>query len=158
MWARQCGVVLSEGTVDYQEFVGRAIVAGSTDNGVFAARVMWGTLGEVINQLRTARPDGSCLRDLQVLQGTFGCLRFVYLQRHDQLAQAVSWSRAEQTGVWYETVIRPARPEAFSPIWTSKTLAVHSSKYVIDGSPTGSTPSGWIDTGPAHSCLIESGE
>src|SRR5262249_14180052 len=28
--------------------------------------------------------------------------RFIYLYREDALAQAVSWSRAEQTNVWYE--------------------------------------------------------
>jgi LPS sulfotransferase NodH len=104
MWARQWGIAMSNGTVDYQAFVGRAIIAGSTDNGVFAARLMWGTLPEIINQLRTARPDGSRLGDLQVLRETFGPLRFVYLQRRDRLAQAVSWSRAEQTDVWYQAL------------------------------------------------------
>jgi len=34
-----------------------ALAAGRTDNGVFAARIVWGTLDEVIGKLATVYPD-----------------------------------------------------------------------------------------------------
>jgi len=84
---------------DYIEFVHGARQRGSTENGVFGARVMWGTLAEVVGKLC---PSFSGSRsDLGVLQSVFGDIRFVYLWRDDVVAQAVSWARAEQTNVWH---------------------------------------------------------
>jgi trehalose 2-sulfotransferase len=39
-----------------------------------------------------------------VLGQVFGDIRIVYLWREDVVAQAVSWARAEQTDIWYETI------------------------------------------------------
>ena len=87
---------------EYVDFVRRARDQGSTANGVFAARVMWGTLDEVVDRLRPSLgAAGHAARDLDVLRAAFGDLRFVHLWREDVLAQAVSWARAEQTGVWH---------------------------------------------------------
>ena len=53
-----------------------------------------GKLGLIYSEL-----DGAAL---DLLNRAFGQIRFVYLQREDVLAQAVSWLRAEQTNVWHE--------------------------------------------------------
>ena len=37
-----------------------------------------------------------------MLESAMGPLRFVHLQRHDVLGQAVSWARAEQSGYWQQ--------------------------------------------------------
>jgi LPS sulfotransferase NodH len=101
-WATAWGVADERGDVDFGEFVRRARLVGATDNGVFACRVMWGTLEEVIDRLRAT---SSCDRDdLDILRRTFGEVRFVYLFREDVLAQAVSWARAEQTDVWHASI------------------------------------------------------
>jgi LPS sulfotransferase NodH len=92
----------SDGTPLYAEFVRAAKAAGTTDNGVFGARIMWGTMDEVVLRLRTIYPAREG-RDLELLTSAFGNLRFVYLRRLDTLAQAVSWCRAEQTDVWHKT-------------------------------------------------------
>ncbi len=51
------------------------------------------------------------------LHRAFGATRFIYLCRDDVLAQAVSWLRAGQTGVWFQTIQpkrqRPARAPHF---------------------------------------------
>jgi LPS sulfotransferase NodH len=97
--------------LSYGEFVTAAVAAGRTDNGVFAARVMWGTLDEIVDGLGSVYPalDG---HDLELLQRAFGGLRFVYLRRHDVVAQAVSWFRAEKTDVWHRTDdVGPPTPE-----------------------------------------------
>lgn len=97
-WAARFGVpVTFDGSFDYRTFAAGAAQAGSTPNGVFAARIMWGTMHLVVDGLR---PDGTAETDLDVLADTFGPLRMVHLHRDDVVAQAVSWARAEQTGYW----------------------------------------------------------
>jgi LPS sulfotransferase NodH len=85
---------------DYADFVRAAVATGTTDNGVFGAKLMWGTLDEVVAKLTPGYPDLAG-HDLELLNRAFGRIRFVYLRRADVLAQAVSWLRAEQTNAWY---------------------------------------------------------
>jgi LPS sulfotransferase NodH len=81
LWAARWGLPAGFGRADY---VRAARAAGSTPNGVFGAKLMWGALDEV-----------------DPLDEAFGTTRFVHLERDDVVAQAVSWLRAEQTGVWF---------------------------------------------------------
>jgi LPS sulfotransferase NodH len=106
-----CGLVDSTGVAghpeswfrqpDEREWAARWGIT-STANGVFAARIMWGTMDEVVANLAAVYPNcaGS---DAGLLSAAFGRIRFVYLRRGDVVAQAVSLLRAEQTGVWFET-------------------------------------------------------
>jgi trehalose 2-sulfotransferase len=112
-WASRWGIVTSrDGGFSYADYVRAALAEGRTANGVFAARIMWGTLDEVVSNLAVIYPDSSSA-DADLLTRAFGRTRFVYLRREDVLAQAVSWLRAEQTGVWFQ-VGQPASapPEA----------------------------------------------
>jgi LPS sulfotransferase NodH len=84
----------------YADFLEAALAAGTTDNGVFGARIMWGTLDELVGRLCTVFPDIAG-DDLDLLNHAFARPRFVYLRRHDVLGQAVSLLRAEQTDVWH---------------------------------------------------------
>ena len=105
--AAHWGIVGPEGEFDYADYVRSAVAAGRTDNGVFAARIMWGTMGEVVDKLATALEGGGS--ELDRLEHAFGTTGFVYLERDDVVAQAVSWLRAEQTSIWFETeTSRPA--------------------------------------------------
>ncbi|HXT93287.1 MAG TPA: Stf0 family sulfotransferase [Trebonia sp.] len=99
----------SDGTVGYAAYFRAAAAAGSTANGVFAARIMWGTMDEVTAHLAPVCPDraGSAAG---LLSAAFGRARFVYLRRGDVVAQAVSLLRAEQTGVWFETAHERQQP------------------------------------------------
>jgi LPS sulfotransferase NodH len=101
----------SNGTFDYASYFGAAIAAGSTANGIFAARIMWGTMDEVTAHLTHVYPAhaGSAAG---LLSAAFGRTRFVYLRREDVVAQAVSLLRAEQTGVWFETADERQEPTA----------------------------------------------
>jgi LPS sulfotransferase NodH len=110
-WAARWGIASpSDATFSYADYVQAAITAGSTANGVFAARIMWGTLDEVVAKLAPVYPDlaGS---DAGLLNWAFGRTRFVYLRRGDVVAQAVSLLRAEQTNVWFETAQDQHEPE-----------------------------------------------
>ena len=98
MWARRWGIPGPDHRAfDYGEFVRAARAAGTSANGVFGAKLMWGTLDEVVAKLA----PGTTGADLAVLTAAFGRTRFVYLRRADELAQAVSWLRAEQTRTWW---------------------------------------------------------
>jgi|tagenome__1003787_1003787.scaffolds.fasta_scaffold20835650_2 LPS sulfotransferase NodH len=88
------------GDFDYADYVRAARAAGSTTNGVFGAKLMWGTLDEVVDKLRAVHRDLAD-DDVALLNRAFGRTRFIYLRRDDVLAQAVSWLRAEQTNTWF---------------------------------------------------------
>lgn len=100
-WAERWGIAHTpQGALDYGEFVRASVAAGRTGNGVFGAKLMWGTHAELTGRLAGLHPDLAG-DELRLLEREFGRVRFVYLHRDDLLAQAVSWLRAEQTGVWY---------------------------------------------------------
>jgi trehalose 2-sulfotransferase len=110
-WARRLGVpVAGDGSFDYRSFVSAARRAGSTPNGVFASRVMWGTMQRLVGGI--GGPPGR--RDLEVLVDAFGPLRLVHVRREDVVGQAVSWVRAEQTGYWQDGD-RPSAQPRFDP-------------------------------------------
>ncbi|CAA9356989.1 MAG: hypothetical protein AVDCRST_MAG29-2653 [uncultured Nocardioidaceae bacterium] len=101
LWAHRWRIPTgADGSFDYRDYVGAAIAAGSTDNGMFGARVMWGTLDELVTKLRAGHPhpEGG---ELELLTEVFGPLHFCHLRRQDTVAQAVSWARAEQTSYWH---------------------------------------------------------
>jgi trehalose 2-sulfotransferase len=91
-WAERLGVA----GADFTRFVAAVSAAGRTGSGVFAARVMWGSIEHVVARLPPAD------HDLIALERALGPLRLVHLRREDAVAQAVSWSRAEQTGYWQQ--------------------------------------------------------
>ena len=91
----------SDGVSSYADFLEAALSAGTTDNGVFAARIMWGTLDELVERMGTVFPEFAG-DDLDLLDHAFARPRFVYLRRRDVLGQAVSLLRAEQTDVWHD--------------------------------------------------------
>lgn len=99
----------SDGSFAYTDYFRAAVAAGSTVNGVFAARIMWGTMDEVTAHLAPVYP-GHAGSGRRLLSAAFGRVRFVYLRRADVVAQAVSLLRAEQTGVWYETADERQEP------------------------------------------------
>jgi LPS sulfotransferase NodH len=113
-WAERWGISRDRaGCFDYRDYVRAAVAAGSTENGLFGARVMWGTVGEMVARLGAAHstPDSA---DRDVLSRAFGRIRLIHLWREDTVAQAVSWVRAEQTSCWQQgDVAEPGRRPYF---------------------------------------------
>ena len=72
----------------------------ATPNGIVGLRVMWGTLDEILGELRGHDDDRS---DEAVLEAALGRVAFVHLHRHDVVGQAISLYRAEQTDYWHST-------------------------------------------------------
>ena len=76
-----------------------ALNEGTTANGVFGAKLMWGYLGDSAELLRGI--DGMGARPLPDLLGrTFPGLRYVRITREDKVRQAVSLWKAVQTRAW----------------------------------------------------------
>lgn len=84
------------GVTGFSDYVARVRDAGTTPNGVFGSKVMWGYFGDLLARLRG--PDG---RSASAIERHFPSPRFVWLRREDVAAQAVSWAKAIQTGVWH---------------------------------------------------------
>ncbi|HET6534344.1 MAG TPA: Stf0 family sulfotransferase [Actinoplanes sp.] len=101
MWAQRWELPrTADGGSDYAAYVRAALAEGRTGNGVFGAKLMWGTLEEVVAKLGRVHPDLAG-DDRALLERAFGRTRYIRVRRDDVLAQAVSWLRAEQTQVWY---------------------------------------------------------
>ncbi|MDB1089056.1 Stf0 family sulfotransferase [Streptomyces sp. ACA25] len=101
LWADRWGIPRDEqGDFSYREYVSAALAAGRTGNGVFGAKLMRGTLDELLGKLGAAHPDFAG-DSPSLLNRAFGRTGFLYLRREDVLAQAVSWLRAEQTNTWF---------------------------------------------------------
>jgi trehalose 2-sulfotransferase len=96
----------------FAEYLRAAIAEGSTANGVFGAKVMWGYLPDLLGKL-AALPGGRGLDDRSLLERPFQNLRCLWIWREDMVAQAVSWSKAIQTNVWSSADQR--RPAATPP-------------------------------------------
>lgn len=110
LWAQRVGVA-AEGTrvhdYDYCTFVQAVQAMATTGNGVFAARIMWGSIGPIVERLGASQGES----DVSRLEQTFGPLTFVYLRREDVFAQAASWARAEQTNFWQQGDVALREPK-----------------------------------------------
>jgi trehalose 2-sulfotransferase len=99
-YAARWGVPPAAGGALDVTYIRAAVAAGSTPNGVFGARIMWGSMTELTAAL-PSRSDSSEASDIELPSEVFGQTGFVHLRRVDRVAQAVSWARAEQTHVWH---------------------------------------------------------
>ncbi|HJU36986.1 MAG TPA: Stf0 family sulfotransferase [Gaiellaceae bacterium] len=93
----------------FEDYLVRVLDEGTSERGVFGAKVMWGYLGDVLFELRRLRGEFDA-DDVSVLRSFFGEPSFVWVRRRDAVAQAVSWARAVQTGQWAAN--QPATGEA----------------------------------------------
>ena len=83
----------------YDRYLAWALEQGTTPNGVFGAKLMWGYLDDFATLLRGIEGWGR-LDVHDVLLRAFPGLRFVRITRDDKLRQAVSLWKAVQTQAW----------------------------------------------------------
>lgn len=76
-----------------------AIRAGRGDGALFGLRLQGHSLGFFRTQLAVLHPGEAT--DVARLRRAFGATRFIFLRRADKLDQAVSYLKAEQTGLWH---------------------------------------------------------
>jgi trehalose 2-sulfotransferase len=83
----------------YGKYLAWALEEGTTPNGVFGAKLMWGYLGDFAELLRGI--DGMAGRAIpDLLERAFPGLRYIQITRQDKVRQAVSLWKAVQTQAW----------------------------------------------------------
>ncbi len=101
-WADHSNVSTSDWDDDH-EFGLAYLVAmqklGLGETEVFGMRLMWESVDDLNKRLKSLYPDLD--DDRARFQNVFGPARYIYLSREDIVAQAVSYLRAEQTGLWH---------------------------------------------------------
>lgn len=85
----------------YDRYLEWAIETGTTPNGVFSAKLMWGYFGDFISLLRNI-PRYSDLPLAELLPTAFPDVTFVRVVRANKIRQAVSLWKAVQTATWRE--------------------------------------------------------
>ena len=83
----------------YDRYLDWAMEQGSTANGVFGAKLMWGYFGDFVSLVRNI-PAYRELPLAELLPTVFPDLTFVRVIRADKLRQAVSLWKACQTATW----------------------------------------------------------
>jgi len=83
----------------YDRYLDWALHEGTTPNGVFGAKLMWGYLGDFATLLRGI--EGNAGKPVpELLAASFPGLRYVQITREDKIRQAVSLWKAVQTRAW----------------------------------------------------------
>jgi trehalose 2-sulfotransferase len=86
----------------YDRYLEWAFETGTTPNGVFGAKLMWGYLGDFVSLLRNV-PELRELPLAELLPAVFPDLTFVRVVRASKVRQAVSLWKAVQTATWRES-------------------------------------------------------
>jgi LPS sulfotransferase NodH len=84
---------------DYEPFFQSRLQMGTTDNGVFASKLMWGYFGDFVSLLREI-PRFRELELPELLPAAFPDVSFVRVSRANRLRQAASLWKAVQTATW----------------------------------------------------------
>jgi LPS sulfotransferase NodH len=84
---------------DYREHLKRALARGTTDNGVFGAKIMWGHRADFLPLARTLE-ELHDMPERELLAALFPNLSYVWVRRGDTVRQAVSLWKAIQTQSW----------------------------------------------------------
>lgn len=83
----------------YARYLARVLKEGTTPNGVFGAKMMWGYFGDFIANARQI-PIYREMPAPAILTTTFPHLHYIWVIRRDKVRQAVSLWKAIQTWTW----------------------------------------------------------
>lgn len=101
-WCADFGVVWDKNQPeqDMLEKVITAVLAkGRSENGLFALRQQAHGLKFLCDKLAIIFPH--LLTDADRFAGAFGHVLYIHLSRPDKVAQAISYQKAKQTGLWH---------------------------------------------------------
>ena len=86
----------------YTDYVAGAISQGTTPNGVFGAKIMWGYFDDFVGKLHSI-PGYEERPVAELLSTVFPNLHYLWMTRRDKVRQAISFERAIQTNSWAMT-------------------------------------------------------
>ena len=96
----------------FAEHLRAALTAGTTGNGVFGAKVMWGHLPDLAARIKSL-PGYERRPTVEALASLFPGVRYVQVLRRDKVAQAVSLWKAVQTRRWRDDGVQERDAELF---------------------------------------------
>ena len=83
----------------YANYLEQVIKEGTSPNGVFGAKMMWGYFDDFLSHVREI-PGWQTIVTPKLLEDIFPNLHYIWITRKDKVRQAVSLWRAIQTSVW----------------------------------------------------------
>lgn len=86
-------------------YIEQVLASGTSENGVFGIVIHWFVLQDAVRRLR-AFVGTSESAPHRVLASAFPNVSYVWLERRDKIAQAVSWYTAIQTGTYVGRHVR----------------------------------------------------
>jgi LPS sulfotransferase NodH len=86
-------------TSSHADYVARVMKEGTTSNGVFGMKIMWGHVDDFVDKLR-AIPGYKSLPVPELLSTIFPHLHYIFMIRSDKVRQAISLEKAIQTNIW----------------------------------------------------------
>src|SRR5262249_36782738 len=96
-------------TPTFSEYIAEVLRRGTSSNGVFGVKMMWGDFGPFRKQIQHL--PGNRYRTMhKALTTVFPQLSYIWMRRRDKVRQAVSHAKARQTNVW--TVTDELAPKA----------------------------------------------
>lgn len=101
-------------TSNYADYLARVIEQGTTPNGVFGAKLMWGYFDDFIRHLRQI-PSYRDIAVPDLLSTKFPNLHYIWATRQDKVRQAVSLWKAIQTSTWRMEESPLAKDQSPSP-------------------------------------------
>jgi len=99
-WEDGSPFAIEHGVHDRRSYVELVYRLGTTSNGVFGAKLMWNNVPWAVKKFQEMA-EFQVMDRSQVFATAFPNLHVIHLARRDLVAQAVSWARAAQDGVWH---------------------------------------------------------
>lgn len=99
---------------NYARYLRRVVEEGTTCNGVFGSKMMWGYFGDFISNLRDI-PEYREMPVPDLLSTIFPNLHYIWITRGDKIRQAISLWKAIQTSTWRAEAF-PSSVEKSSPM------------------------------------------
>lgn len=84
---------------NYRDYFHSALQAGTTENGVFGAKMMSSYFADFVEKMRQLEEYGN-LTTYEVMDKAFPNLHYIWITRRDKVRQAISSLRALQTWIW----------------------------------------------------------
>jgi LPS sulfotransferase NodH len=94
----------------YDRYLEWALQEGTTDNGIFGAKLMWGYFGDFVDLVRGI-PELGGYTVPELLSHVFPDLHYIQITREDKVRQAVSLWKAVQTQAWRSQAGDAGRPK-----------------------------------------------
>ncbi len=88
------------GVSTHAEYIAETIKQGTTPNGVFGAKMMWGYFDTFVSRARQLPAYKEIQTVPDLIASIFPNPHYIWIRRRDTVRQAVSHAKARQTNIW----------------------------------------------------------